>query len=43
MKTHTVVSAIFLTTLSAFAAETPAVNLLEKDLTTHWTTTGNWS
>jgi hypothetical protein len=43
MKLHVFLSAILLTTIAARGAETPAVNLLDTDLTTHWTTTGNWS
>jgi hypothetical protein len=30
-------------TLSLLAADAPSTKLLEKDLTSHWTTTGNWS
>src|SRR5436190_17408837 len=36
-------SAILFSSFTAFAEEAPGANLLEKDLTTHWTTAGNWS
>jgi hypothetical protein len=43
MKALLFLTATVLTTLNVFAADTPSTILLEKDLTTHWTTTGNWS
>ena len=43
MNARILLSAILLSGLNAFAADAPAVNLLDKDLTTHWTTEGNWS
>src|SRR5687767_5197907 len=43
MKLHICFSAILLSTFTAFGADAPAVDLLEKDIATHWTTTGNWS